>query len=156
MGLSSDLLDHIARLRALTHLSINLKKLFSSAWETPELIQLFERIRITHLHNVAIIRSEVDITMFEYFTSITHLTFPYPSNENLIPLLLTKLPTVEVLVILDGNYADVDGISVYKSSVDDSRVVNIACQDDKEVDEWLLDVVQDRKKVLKGGLSERR
>ncbi|TFK65786.1 hypothetical protein BDN72DRAFT_845168 [Pluteus cervinus] len=159
--ISSDQLDQLAHLQALTHLSINLKRIPSSAWENPELVRLFKKI--THLHSVAHFSCKEDIDMFERFTSITHLTF-YPNNESLVALLLTKLPaSLEVLVILEGHYADIDRISTDKPSVGDSRVINIACQADKQLDEWLLDVqkgqgiwgladqaVRERKKIQEG------
>ncbi|TFK63220.1 hypothetical protein BDN72DRAFT_847833 [Pluteus cervinus] len=155
-------LEQIANLQALTHLSLNLNRVPSSAWDNPKLLRVFNRI--THLHNVATISSQWDMALFKHFTSITHVTFQYPSEKRLVPLLLTKLPaSLEVLVILEGNYTHIDHISIYKSSLDDPRVVNIVCQADKELDEWLLDVqkgqgiwgladqvVRERKKVQQG------
>ncbi|TFK69599.1 hypothetical protein BDN72DRAFT_959467 [Pluteus cervinus] len=136
-------LEEIAHLHSLTHLSINLKKIPSLAWENSTLLRVFEKI--THLHNVALIDSSDDITLFNHFTSLTHLTFPYLSDEAFIPLFLTSLPTLEALIVLENHYNGVDSMSVRHDcplSVDDPRIVKIACQSqaEKELDEWLLQV----------------
>ncbi|TFK69565.1 hypothetical protein BDN72DRAFT_878359 [Pluteus cervinus] len=148
-------LNEIAHLHSLTHLSINLKKIPSLAWENSELLRLFEKI--THLHNVAIIESSKDITLFNHFTSLTHLTFPDLSDETLIPLFLTRLPTLEALIVLTDHPNHFSRISVRHDcqwSVDDPRIVKIACQSyaDKELDEWLLEV-QERRGIW--GLADR-
>ncbi|TFK63810.1 hypothetical protein BDN72DRAFT_963657 [Pluteus cervinus] len=143
MDLPTPQLDAIANLQALTHLSLNLKKISSSDWENPKLIRVLNRI--THLHSVMIIASEQDITMFKHFTSVTHFVFPYPSDEDLVPRIWETLPTVEVLILLD--YTNVDHISVRhdsQASMDDPKTVRIACRSDNELDEWLLDVQKGR------------
>lgn len=110
MDIPDDQLDQIAHLHALTHLSINLKKISSTAWENPDLMRVFKKI--THLHNVAIIYSSNDFTLFDCFTSLTHLTFPFPSDKDLISPLLIKLPKLEVLVVLNDHPNDTSRISV--------------------------------------------
>ncbi|TFK69569.1 hypothetical protein BDN72DRAFT_959446 [Pluteus cervinus] len=131
-------LEQISRLEHLTHLSINLSKVPKSAWEKPEFAQAFSRI--THLENVADIRSHEDLIIFKHFTSITHLAISGCEQDTLL-LLFTRLPTLEVLIVWEVD--DHDTLMVvdqFNPHEDDPRIVRVACAVGGELDAWLSEV----------------
>ncbi|TFK65029.1 hypothetical protein BDN72DRAFT_219234 [Pluteus cervinus] len=128
---------HLASL-PLTHLSTNLEDISDM---TPELKQLFSKI--THLEVLNCISSSHDFFRLQPFTSITRLAVPSASSKKIPPMLFVEHPTLEVFVFADSG----DGLDTplrlednFDYKLHDPRIVELTCEYENEIDEWLLDV----------------
>ncbi|TFK63187.1 hypothetical protein BDN72DRAFT_964070 [Pluteus cervinus] len=121
----------------LTHLSIDLTAVPEI---TSELSQLFSRL--THFETVGNINSENDVIQLKHLTSITHLAVPEMSIQRTISTVFTKLPTLQVLVLVQpGNRRTRLGLGgSFDPKSDDPRIVRVGWQYDKEVEDWMLDI----------------
>ncbi|TFK63186.1 hypothetical protein BDN72DRAFT_964069 [Pluteus cervinus] len=135
-------LKEAARLKIpLSQLSIDLEGVTEI---TPELTQLFSKI--THLESLGTLDSETELAPLRQFTCLTHLSIPETSNQGLVPTLFSLLPSLQVLVLsLIGSRSCLMGPDgSFDPKSDDPRIVRMAWQSGKEVQEWLLDIQEGR------------
>ncbi|TFK65791.1 hypothetical protein BDN72DRAFT_180238 [Pluteus cervinus] len=131
-------LEQLAHL-PLTDLSIS----FGEVYKKPNLFPLFSKI--THLEALIHIESEDQCTIFEKFTSITHLMVSTQSNRSILPLLFTKLPTLQVLIVMLGEHRPAIGVvRYYDSNKDDPRIVRLVPDPEDQSDEWLVRIRKGR------------
>ncbi|TFK65766.1 hypothetical protein BDN72DRAFT_179690 [Pluteus cervinus] len=131
-------LEQLARL-PLTDLSIS----FSEVYSKPNLFPLFSKI--THLEALINVESESQFTLFENFTSITHLMVSTQSNLSILPRLFKKLPTLRVLIMMVGQHRPAIGVvGHYDPNEDDPRIVKMVPNLDDRSDDWLVRIRKGR------------